>query len=358
MDLHVISGFLGSGKTTAIVSALRLLSARGVRAGVITNDKGRHLVDTAFLGGEGVPVAEVPGGCFRCNAGDFRACIAQLQQDARPHVLFAESVGSCVDLVGPVLLPPAASADRHADRVTYSVFTDIRLLRRRLLGLALPFSDNICYIFDRQLDEGNLLVLNKADLLAPDEGVRVLSLARRRFPDQLLLLQSSLAPEGVAPWLAALEGGPALPPALKLDYEPYVAGAAELAWLDERLTLIAHGGRTRELVTRLIEAILNGLREASQPVAHLKFLIQGPEGGSKLSFGTLDASDWMGQVPDLSPDPVTLIINARVQMEADRLRAIVGRALAEGLGSTGVTYHTTGATALTPIVPSRAAVAP
>ncbi len=61
MDLHVVSGFLGSGKTTAIVSALKTLLARSVRVGVITNDKGRYLVDTAFLGGTGVPTAEVPG---------------------------------------------------------------------------------------------------------------------------------------------------------------------------------------------------------------------------------------------------------------------------------------------------------
>ena len=41
MDLHVIGGFLGSGKTTAIINALKITTAHGMRAGVITNDKGR-----------------------------------------------------------------------------------------------------------------------------------------------------------------------------------------------------------------------------------------------------------------------------------------------------------------------------
>ena len=53
MDLHVVGGFLGSGKTTAIVSALHTLIAAGQRVGVITNDKGRFLVDTAFIGSTG-----------------------------------------------------------------------------------------------------------------------------------------------------------------------------------------------------------------------------------------------------------------------------------------------------------------
>jgi G3E family GTPase len=85
----------GRGKTTAIINALKTLLAEGRRVGVITNDKGRYQVDTAFFGAADVPTAEVPGGCFRCNYGDFQERIAQLRRAARPEVLFAESVG-CV----------------------------------------------------------------------------------------------------------------------------------------------------------------------------------------------------------------------------------------------------------------------
>jgi hypothetical protein len=274
-----------------------------------------------------------------------------LQRGEHPDVLFAESVGSCVDLVGPVLLPLVESRNHDAMRVTYSVFVDIRLLRRRLLGLPLPFSDNISYIFDQQLVEGGLLVLNKADLLTRDEGDELLDLASKHFPDKTLLLQSSLTPEGVAPWLTAVADGPALPPALELDYGPYVAGAAEMAWLDEDLTLTPPDGQARKLVTRLVEAILSGLRETSQPVAHLKLLLRSAESRTKLSFTALDETDWIAEVPELSPGPLTLTINARVQMDADLLRAIVGRAIAEVLGGAGVTYHTAGAIAFAPTVP-------
>jgi len=38
MQLHIIGGFLGSGKTTAIIGAARYLADKGLHVGVITND--------------------------------------------------------------------------------------------------------------------------------------------------------------------------------------------------------------------------------------------------------------------------------------------------------------------------------
>ncbi len=49
--LHLVNGFLGSGKTTAIVAAARQHIARGERVGIVTNDQGRYLVDTGFVRG-------------------------------------------------------------------------------------------------------------------------------------------------------------------------------------------------------------------------------------------------------------------------------------------------------------------
>ncbi len=349
MDLHVIGGFLGSGKTTAIINALKALLVEGRRVGVITNDKGHYQVDTAFFGAADIPTAEVPGGCFRCNYGDFQERIAQLRREARPEVVFAESVGSCVDLVGPVLRPLAALAENGA-HVTYSVFTDIRLLRRHLAGLPLPFSDNIAYIFANQLEEANILVINKADLL-PDEKEAILEQAQHHFRDKTLLLQSSLTPAGVAPWLAALRAAPPLPPALTLDYGPYMAGSAELAWFDEQLTFTPSPGVERMTVIHLVTAFLEGLRRTARPIAHLKFFIQDAESSVKLSFTAADESDWEHTIPHGLHGPLTVIINARVQMAAAELRELAAQALHATLVNAGIPYHASEATAFAPQVP-------
>jgi len=103
--LHLIGGFLGSGKTTAIINAAKILMRRGMKVGVVTNDQGKYLVDTAFFKLSDVPAVEVTGGCFCCNYHDLEEQIRTLENQVKPHVIFAESVGSCADLVATVVKP-------------------------------------------------------------------------------------------------------------------------------------------------------------------------------------------------------------------------------------------------------------
>ena len=67
MKLYLVNGFLGSGNTTAIQMACQNLQNNQKRVGVITNDQGEELVDTAFLKNHDLPTLQVTGGCFCCN---------------------------------------------------------------------------------------------------------------------------------------------------------------------------------------------------------------------------------------------------------------------------------------------------
>ena len=120
MTVHLVGGFLGSGKTTAIRSACELLRQRGEAASVITNDQGTLLVDTAYLRGS-QPTREVTGGCFCCRYDQLAELLAQARCDGTQHV-FAEAVGSCADLVATVVRPllgspsgPVGSRVVHGD---------------------------------------------------------------------------------------------------------------------------------------------------------------------------------------------------------------------------------------------------
>src|SRR5262249_61287111 len=61
-----VGGFLGAGKTPALVAAARELIKRGLRVGIITNDQGGLLVDTEVMRDLGLPAEEITGGCFCC----------------------------------------------------------------------------------------------------------------------------------------------------------------------------------------------------------------------------------------------------------------------------------------------------
>ena len=91
----MIGGFLGAGKTTALERLARHLTSRGLSVGLITNDQGSELVDTAMLRARGFITEEIPGGCFCCRFNSLTEAAERLTAVARPDVFIAEPVGSC-----------------------------------------------------------------------------------------------------------------------------------------------------------------------------------------------------------------------------------------------------------------------
>jgi Ni2+-binding GTPase involved in maturation of urease and hydrogenase len=337
MQLHLVGGFLGSGKTTAIIGAAKRLMARGARVGVVTNDQGRYLVDTAFVAGTNVPTVEVTGGCFCCHYDDLEARLEELERTAMPHAIFAESVGSCADLVATVIKPLADLKRIPTERTTFSVFTDIRLLRRRLDGESMPFSDNVVYIFDKQIEEAGLLILNKADLLGADEARRVERMARELYPPKTVRLQNSLDGDAVDAWLRLLEeqAGAARAGAIEIDYSRYGAGEAELAWLDQKIRLTAPRGRLREAVVALMGGLLDGIGERRLPIGHVKFLVRCGDEEVKISSTSGDASQWRDEVPPMFGREATVVVNARVQAGAAVLEELAAAALQRARAHSG-----------------------
>ena len=63
-DYIMVGGFLGAGKTTAMLRLAEHLTAGGRRVGLITNDQSHGLVDTSIVAARGYPVEEITGGCF------------------------------------------------------------------------------------------------------------------------------------------------------------------------------------------------------------------------------------------------------------------------------------------------------
>ncbi|MGC9521421.1 MAG: GTP-binding protein [Anaerolineae bacterium] len=329
MDLHIVGGFLGSGKTTAIIGAAKHLMAQGTRVGVVTNDQGKYLVDTAFFAAEAVPAVEVTGGCFCCNYDDLDAQLSQLRETAKPDVIFAESVGSCADIVATVVKPLLElRGPKLGAPSSFSVFADARLLRRRLLDLPMPFSDEVIYLFDKQIEEAGLLVVNKRDLLSPPEEQEVKRLAQMRFPGKPVRLQNSLDGDEVAGWARTLASGLAAPPtaSLDIDYGRYGAGEVRLAWLDEKLTFVLAEGEGRAVVRRFVDALLARLQHRGAAIGHLKFMVESGEVAAKVSIPTLETDSWWEQIPELPGTQVTVLVNARVELEAADVHALVHEA--------------------------------
>jgi G3E family GTPase len=95
MHLVVISGFLGSGKTTAMLSFARDLAGAGVKTALIVNEIGEIGVDDVVLKQAGANVWELLSGCICCTlAGQLGTTLAMLAADYAPGIVLLEPSGA------------------------------------------------------------------------------------------------------------------------------------------------------------------------------------------------------------------------------------------------------------------------
>lgn len=337
--LHLVGGFLGSGKTTAIIQAAKQLISAGLRVGVVTNDQGRYLVDTAFVRLADLPAVEVSGGCFCCHYDDLNQRLDQLIDEIHPDVVFAESVGSCADIVATVVKPMLSFSSTRIRPSTYSVFVDSRLLLRRVQGLTLLFSEDVIYIFDQQIQEAGLLVLNKVDLLCEPDQTLLAKWAQGRN----WRFQNSLSEESVKGWLSKLQSSKAALTldVLDIDYDRYGRGEARMAWLDETLSLKIPAGEGQQVLGGIIQSLLKILREEKAAIGHIKFIIDSGGVSTKLSLTSLEEPGWLAAIPHHLEGEIRLLVNMRAETDASWLHRALLKALTQAQEQTRFAYQET-----------------
>ncbi|MGA2035922.1 MAG: GTP-binding protein, partial [Thermoguttaceae bacterium] len=285
--LILVGGFLGAGKTTLLVQAAARLSRQGKRVGLVANDQAADLVDTELLKDTGSKVEEVAGGCFCCRFPDMISAMQRLVQESRADVLIGEPVGSCTDLSATVMQPLKKLHGHQFDVAPFSVLVDgsqVRVLARlRKAAEQSPsarFPDNVLYIYEKQLEEADLIVLNKADLLSGAELAELKASLAERFPDTPLLTMSAMTGAGVDAWLDFISQGHAAGGRIaEVDYDTYAAGEAALGWMNAAAKLRANGDIDWQVFAAdLLEAIRVELRSKSAEIAHVKLYLTASGG--------------------------------------------------------------------------------
>ncbi len=335
MKLFLIGGFLGSGKTTAIQQACNLLLKKGTKVCVITNDQGTQLVDTEFIRSFNIPTLEVTDGCFCCNYDKLDCSIATLMQTHHPEIILAESVGSCTDLVATVVKP--LSKFHPEIEISVSVFADARVLPLLIKGSRL-FVDSVNYIYRKQLEEADLLVVNKVDIPDANQLEEIKQLVKSRYPHKTVLYQNSLEPESIGRWLEALSNFQTAPSkSLELDYDIYGVGEAELAWFDSEVKIISMVNNAFSEASELINKIYSKINLQKLSIGHLKFLLNDGKKQRKISFTSNSLFHQQFPFEESEGGEANLLINARVQTSPDGFKKIIGEAIEQLEMQTGCT---------------------
>ena len=328
----MIGGFLGAGKTTAVAALAQQLTRQGLRVGLITNDQGSELVDTAMLRAKGFATEEIPGGCFCCRFNSLVEAAGKLDEATRPDVFIAEPVGSCTDLVATVTYPLRRIYGGRFAIAPLSVLVD-PIRAARVLGLAEGgrFSDKVLYIYRKQLEEADLIVIGKSDLLDAPTLERLRARLAQEFPHAEILAVSVREERGVAEWFERLASGEQQARAtMAVDYDLYAEGEALLGWLNATVQLAHPASFASGEVLQALAADIQQ-RLAPAEIAHLKMTLSPDDGLGDIAAINLVRSDF---VPELSltleaPVPAgQLIVNARAEAAPEALRDAVRDAVA------------------------------
>jgi G3E family GTPase len=177
VKLIFAGGFLGSGKTTALAALAKRLIERGMRVGLITNDQTENLVDTVIakqmLSELGVPIEEVVKGCFCCRFDELMDHMEKILAH-NPDVLMGEPVGSCTDFVAAVANPIKIGYREAFRFAPFSIMVDPDRVRELLLEeTETNFPEEVAYLFGKQMEEADIIALNKIDLLSGQETERL-----------------------------------------------------------------------------------------------------------------------------------------------------------------------------------------
>ena len=173
VPVHVVWGFLGSGKTTFLQGLLAYMAGQNLRPAVLINDYGAINIDAELLRGQGYTVRAFSDGCICCTLRpDLSLALREVLAD-RPQAVCIETTGladplQLLDqLTQPELLPLVRMASLTA-------VIDPRSSARRTTAEG--------YHFQRHLQLADFVLLNKADVVPTAELVDLETRVRRQNP--------------------------------------------------------------------------------------------------------------------------------------------------------------------------------
>ena len=187
----VVTGFLGAGKTSLIQNLIR--SAGGRKLAFVINEFGELGIDRELILGCGIEgcedddIVELANGCICCTvADDFLPSMKKLIERPEPpeHIIIETSglalpkplvqafnwpevkARSTVDGVIAVIDAAAVAAGRFADDPE-------AVAMQRAADPSLDHENPLEEVYEDQLACADLVILNKSDLISPEELARV-----------------------------------------------------------------------------------------------------------------------------------------------------------------------------------------
>jgi cobalamin biosynthesis protein CobW len=152
----LVSGFLGSGKTTLVRRLLRDAQQKGLRLAIVSNEFGELGIDRALLGGSDETFVELGGGCVCCRLSDeLVETLEALRARVNPDRVLIETSG--------VALPYDVQLHFYREPLARWIGEDLTAIVVNAEQLAA--GRDLDETFEDQVSSADLLILNKIDLV-------------------------------------------------------------------------------------------------------------------------------------------------------------------------------------------------
>ncbi len=178
MDVLLVSGFLGAGKTTLIKHFLESKVHAEQKIAVIVNEVGKIGIDGALLAGRDVDIVELTSGCICCTIKtDFYQAVQEIHQRVNPAFLVVEATGVAQpgDMVDIFFEPPVSEFSRMKSLITV-VDADF-FEAREVLGS----------FYDNQIICADILILNKIDEVSSERLEKIEAVLHELNPEANIL---------------------------------------------------------------------------------------------------------------------------------------------------------------------------
>lgn len=317
-----VAGFLGAGKTTALKRLAEYYTGKALTVGIVTNDQAENLVDTANLETGGNPVEEVAGGCFCCEFNSLIDSIRQLKDGSNVDIILAEPVGSCTDVIATVIRPLVDLYNNEVTVAPHSVLVDPHRAMKLMHKEDTSFSGNVVYIFEKQLEEADIILLNKVDLISREEQDMLISYLNDKFPGKRIVGISAKTGEGYDEWIKMIDSDIEVGKNVAyVDYDIYANGEASLGWLNSTISISAKNPVDgNSLLMGYLYRLRDIFIQAESESAHLKILIKA---NNEIGIANLISNSNEPVLSSKLSEPVVsgqLVINARVEIDPDVLK--------------------------------------
>lgn len=330
----VVSGFLGAGKTTTMIALAEYMDKNVEKVGIIANDLGANLVDTNLTRESGCTVEEIPSGCICYQMDNTVDKICRMRDRDGAKFVMSDIPGCGVGTVEHVYKQILRDEPDEFELSPLMVIVDperLRMIMPEQADINLPAE--LKFLLEQQVEEGDLVVLNKIDTLSDEDTERYLSFLRQSCEVPVMAI-SAREGTGIPELAQYLTTHGTACRHVDIDYAgpDYSQAEAVLTWYNRRVYIKTNDGGDIDLnqvTDDLVEEIRMSLIERKGNVPHMKLFGNADGDYLKASLIGVDYDTEYEFKFDEEHPHMNLIINARAVCPSRPLSRLMDDALDE-----------------------------